>query len=72
MKSILVSISLMVFLQSGLVRTCIKENKILLKDTKNIKLAKSIGSQVKALNRSFSALTTLKKILINKKHRISF
>ena len=72
MKSILVSIILMVFLQSGLVRTCIKENKILLKDTKNIKLAKSIGSLVKALNRSFSALTTLKKILINKKHRISF
>ena len=38
-----------------------QENKIFLKDTKNIKLAKSIGSEVKALNRSFSALTTLKK-----------
>ncbi len=38
----------------------------MLKDTKNIKLAKSIGSQVKALNRSFSALTILKKNL-NKK-----
>jgi hypothetical protein len=61
MRFFFCNIILIFFLQSGLVRTCAKEEKLILKETKTVELANNLSLEVKTINNRFSALNTIKK-----------
>ena len=61
MRFFFCNIILIVFLQSGIVRTCANEGKLILKEAKTVKLAKNLKLEVKIINNRFSALNTIKK-----------
>ena len=61
MRFFFYNIILIFFLQSGLVRTCANEEKVILNEAKAVNLAKNLKVEVKVISNRVSLLKTIKK-----------